>query len=74
MFGPEGLLVDGQRATHQRLGLCQTVGVLEQHGQVVQADGDGRVFGTEGLLADGQRATHQRLGLCQTVGGLEQLS
>ena len=62
MVGSVGLLVDGQRATHQRLGLRQTVRVLEQLRQVVEAEGDVGVFGSVGLLVDGQRAAHQRLG------------
>ena len=37
VVGPEALLVDGERAAHQRLGLGQPVGVLEQRGQVVEA-------------------------------------
>ena len=37
MVGAEALLVDGQRAAHQRLGLGQPVGGLQQLGQVVEA-------------------------------------
>ena len=54
VFGPVGLLVDGQRAAHQRLGLRQPVRGLEQLSQVVEACGDVRVFGAVGLLVDGQ--------------------
>ena len=36
VFGSVGLLVDGQRAAHQRLGLRQTVRGLEQLRQVVE--------------------------------------
>ena len=55
MFGAVGLLVDGQRPAHQRLGLRQPVRGLEQLRQVVEARGDVRVFGAVGLLVDGQR-------------------
>ena len=40
MLGAEALLVDGQRAAHQRLGLGQPVGGLQQPGQVVEVGGD----------------------------------
>ena len=55
MVGAVGLLVDGQRPAHQRLGLGQAVGGLEQLRQVVEADGDVGVLGAVGLLVDGQR-------------------
>ena len=45
--------VDG--AAHQRLGLRQPVGGLEQLRQVVEAYGDVGVFLSVGLLVDGQR-------------------
>ncbi len=74
MLGAEAVLVDGQRAAHQRLGLGQAVGGLEQLRQVVEVDGDVGMLGAEALLVDGQRPAHQRLGLGQAVGGLEQLA
>ena len=73
VIGAEALLVDGQRAAHQRLGLGQPVRVLQQLRQVVEVAGDIGVIGPEALLVDGQRAAHQRLGLGQPVRGLEQL-
>ena len=36
MVGAEARLVDGERAAHQRLGLGEPVGGLEQLGQVVE--------------------------------------
>ena len=69
----EALLVDGERAAHQRLGLAKPVRGLEQLGQVVEAAGDVGVVRSEALLVDGQRAAHQRLGLGEPVRGLEQL-
>ena len=71
MSGAVELFVDGQCATHQRLGLRQSVRGLEQQSQVVEVDGDIRVFGSEGLLVEGQRTAHQWLGLHQPVRGLE---
>ena len=73
MVGAEALLVDGQRAAHQRLGLGQPVGGLQQLRQVVEVGGDVGMVGAEALLVDGERAAHQRLGLGQPVGGLQQL-
>src|SRR5207244_1102463 len=58
-----GLLVDGQGAAHQRLGLRQAVRGLEQRGQVVEVNGDVGVFLPVGLLVDGQRAALERLGI-----------
>jgi hypothetical protein len=65
---------DRQRPAHQRLGLRQTVRVLQQLRQVVEVDGNVGVICSEGPLVDGQRSAYQRLGLDQTVRGLEQLS
>ncbi len=73
MVGTEALLVNGQRSAHQRLGLRQPVGVLEQLCQVVEFCGNIRVVKAVVLFSDGQRAAHQRLGLRQPVGVLEQL-
>ena len=73
MLGPEALLVDGERAAIERLGLGQPVGVPQQLGQVVEADGDVGMLGPEALLVDGERAAIERLGLGQTVGGPQQL-
>src|SRR5258705_460630 len=73
MLGSEGLLVDGERAAHQRLGLAETVGGLEQLGQVREVCGDLRMVGSEALLVDGKRTAMKRLGFAEPVGGLEQL-
>ena len=63
MPGAETLLVDGERAAIERLGLGQTVGGPQQLGQVVEADSDVGMVGVELLLIDGERAARQRLGL-----------
>src|SRR6185436_5170500 len=68
----QALFIDLDRAPYQRLGLFQTVGVVEQLGQVVESESDFWVFVSEGGLADGECAPHQRLGLLQTVCALEQ--
>ena len=73
MFPTQTFNQSRQCPAHQRLGLGQPVRVLEQHGQVVEADGDVGVLGAEALLVDRQRAAHQRLGLGQAVRGLKQL-
>jgi hypothetical protein len=39
LVGAQALLVDGERAAHQGLGLAVTVGSLEQQGQVVEGGG-----------------------------------
>ena len=69
----EARLVDGERAAHQRLGLAEPVGGVQQRGQVVEAGGDLGMVGPEARLVDGQGPAHQRLGLTEPVGGLEQL-
>src|SRR5262249_51795469 len=46
--GPGG---DCERAPHQRLGLAEPVGGLEQPGQVVEGDGHVGMLGAEALLA-----------------------
>ena len=73
MVGAEALLVDGESAAHQKLGLGQPVGFLQQLGQVVEADGDLGMVGSEALLVDGECAAHERLGLGEAVGVLQQL-
>src|SRR5438874_2730741 len=39
MVGTQALLVDGERAAHQGLGLAEPVGALQQQGQVVEGSG-----------------------------------
>ena len=57
---------------HQRLGLGEAVGVLQQLGEVVEASSDLGMVGAVGFLVDGQRAAHEGLGLGEAVGGLQQ--
>ena len=73
MTGAEVLLVDGERAAHQGLGLGKPVRVLKQLRQIVEADGHLGMLGAEAFLVDGERAAHQGLGLGKTVRGLKQL-
>ena len=72
MIRPEALLVDGERAAHQRLGLGKPVGGLQQSGKIVEASRDVGMLGPEALLVDGERAAIERLGLGEPVGGLQQ--
>ena len=74
MLRAEALLVDGERAAIQRLGLGQPVGGLQQLGQVVEVAGDVWVVGTEALLVDGERAAIERLGLGEAALVAVQLS
>ena len=62
-----------ERAPHERLGLGEPVGVLEEPRQIVEADGDVRVIGAVGVFVDAKRAPHERLGLGEPVGGLQEL-
>ena len=55
MVGSQAGDANGQRAAHQRLGLRQTVRVLECHGEIVQPEGDLRRFGSEMVFFNGQR-------------------
>ena len=63
VFGSVGLLVDGQRAAHQRLGRRQTVRGLEQLRQVVEVGGHARVLEAQHFLVNRQRPPVKRLGL-----------
>ena len=63
MARTETLLVDGERAPIEGLGLGQPVGVLQQRGQASEADSDAGMVGAEALLIDGERAPIERLGL-----------
>ena len=62
MFGSVGLLVDRQRAAHQRLGLRLTVRDLEQRRQVVEVRGDVGMVGAVKLLVDPQCFSKIELG------------
>ena len=73
MIGAEALLVDGERAPHQGLGVLEPVRGLQELRQIVEADGDVWVIGAEALLVDGERAPHQGLGVFEPVGGLQEL-
>ena len=53
---------DFEMSAHHWLRLGQPVGVLEQLGQVVEADRDVGVIGSVARLIDGQRAAGADLG------------
>ncbi len=57
---------------HQRLGLVQAVGGLQQVSQVVESDGDVGVVRAITRLIDRQRPAVVLLSLGQTVGGPQQ--
>ena len=63
MVGSVGGLVDGHGAFGQRPGLLLLAQVLQDGGEVGQADGDVGVVGSVGGLGDGQGAFGQRPGL-----------
>ena len=69
MLGAEGLLVDGDGALVERLGLAVAAGGPVELGQVVEPGGNVRVLGAEGLLVDGDGALEERLGLGVAAGG-----
>jgi hypothetical protein len=62
MVGTERLLVDGQRAFVERLGVGVATLLSVELSQVVEARRDLGMIGTERLLVDGQRAFVERLG------------
>ena len=66
MVFAEALLVDGERALHQRLGLSQAVGVLQQLRQIVEVAGDVGVVLAEALLVDRERVLEKRFCICIT--------
>ena len=71
MVRPVTVLINLQGLPHQRLGLRQAVGGLEQVSQIVQIYGHiGMVRPVTGLI-NRQGLPHQRLGLRQAVGGFE---
>jgi hypothetical protein len=51
-------LVDRQRAAHQRFRFAEPVGVLQQCGEVVEADRDARMVRAVAGSVDRQRAAH----------------
>ena len=57
MVRSEALFVNLQRPAHQRLGLGQAVRVLQQLGQVVEADCDFGMVRSEALFVNRERAT-----------------
>ncbi len=61
--GARGLLLDGDGAPVQRLGIVVAAEALVDAGEVVQADGDVAVVSPERILADHQRALVERLRL-----------
>src|SRR5436190_892030 len=63
MIGPQALLGNGERTPHQRLGLGQSIGSLQQLCQIAETDGDVGMLGAQALLVDGERTPHQRLGI-----------
>ncbi len=69
MIRAEALLVDSERAAHQRLGLGKTVRGLKQRRQIVEVSGHIGMTGAEAFFVDGERAAHQRFGLDKPVRG-----
>ena len=58
MFGAVGMLIDGQGAAHQGLGLRQPVGCLQQRGKIDKCTGQAWVVLAEALLQNGQGTAH----------------
>ena len=56
---------DSDMPPHERLGLGEPVGVLQQFGEVVEVRRDSGMVRPQAVFADGQRAPAKRLG----VGG-----
>jgi hypothetical protein len=52
MVRSEAFLVDRQGPAHQRLGLAEPVGVLQQLGEIVETDRDAGMVGPEAFLVD----------------------
>jgi hypothetical protein len=50
---------DDQGPAHQRLGRGETVGALQEPGQVVEVESEVGVVGAEGTLVDGESAAHE---------------
>src|SRR5207247_11379909 len=59
---PEGLLVDGERAPVERLGVRVPALRLIEERRLVEARDEPRVFRAERLLPDGERLLEERLG------------
>ena len=57
----------------RRLSFGKSVGLFEQHRQIIEVDEDFGVLGAEAFFIDGERAAHQRLGLGKPVRGFEKL-
>ena len=74
MLRTEGAFVDLKRTLHERLGLFETIGVLEESSEIVEVSGDIGVLRTEGAFVDLKRTSCERLGLFEAIGGFEELS
>ncbi len=72
MIRPVALLVDRERAAHQRLGLGEAVRGLKQLREIVEVGRHIGMIGPEALLVDRERAAHQRFGLGEAVRVLKQ--
>jgi hypothetical protein len=62
---------DSQMPPAERLGLSQSVGGAEQHGQVVETDCHVGMLRAEARFRDGKRPEVKQLGLSQPVGGAD---
>ncbi len=65
--------MDGHDPAHERLGLREAVGILEQPSEVVEGTGEYGMVLAEGGLVDGEGSAKDRLGLGEAVGVLKQL-
>jgi hypothetical protein len=63
MVRSERLLVDREGTLEERLGVCIVALSTVQPGEVVEADGDGRMVRSERLLVDREGALVERLGV-----------
>src|ERR1700683_3936644 len=63
MVRSERLLVDREGTLEERLGVCIVALSPVQPGEVVEADGDGRMVRSERLLVDREGALVERLGV-----------
>ena len=62
MAGTPGFLTDSKGTSHERFGLRQLVGGLQQSGEVVEVCGDLGMVLAEAGFSDGQGAAIERLG------------
>src|SRR5271170_16949 len=72
VVGAEGVLVDGEGATEERLRMGKVTFGPQQRCQIVEYYGQIRVVGAEGIFVDGEYTSEERLRMGKVTFGPQQ--